>query len=145
MCGVTTGVVSSGLGWTAEQLAYLFARTRGGKMEDAHKKESDSFTRNCKFLICRCFGGGGIHDSVRNCGIMGPVTNEGLGGLGDVLFLRCKICRAEMGFVCGELQGYENGVYEAETMRLRQSREAGAALGPRLQGGMCVDLPVRLT
>ena len=27
------------------------------------------------------------------------MTNEGLGGLGDVLFLRVKICRAEMGFV----------------------------------------------
>ena len=43
--------------------------------------------------------GGGIHDSVPNCGIMGPVTNEGLGGPGDVLFRRVKVCRAELGFV----------------------------------------------
>ena len=35
ICGYTTGCVQSGLGWTAEQLQYLFARTRGGWMQDA--------------------------------------------------------------------------------------------------------------
>ena len=50
-------------------------------------------------LIVRSFGGEGMHDSDAHCGMIGPITNEGAGRPGDILFDRVKICRAELGFV----------------------------------------------
>ena len=40
MCGISTGVVQSGLGWTVKQLQFLFERTRGGKMIKAPRDKA---------------------------------------------------------------------------------------------------------